>query len=155
MLSSFQPPLTLTSCRVPYMLSSSCCLCLLVALSTALPSQSHHSSQGHHPSSFIAQSSTNTRCKKEIPLNFRIRSSCPKVPALSGLPLGSQSSTVSPSLLTPPLPLPPSCNIIWKFFICNLYPRRGSISLHIQKAYHTLCYTKEQSTRLTLSRRKS
>ena len=85
MPSSSHPPVILTPCWVPCKLSSSCGLCLLLAVNTALPSQSHHSSQGHQTSSFIAQSSINTRCKKEITLIFRIRSSCPQVSALSGL----------------------------------------------------------------------
>ena len=85
MPSSSHPPVTLSSCWVPCKLSSSCGLCPLVAVNTALPSQSHRSSQGHQTSSFIAQSSINTRRKKESTLIFRIHSSCPQVSALSGL----------------------------------------------------------------------
>lgn len=38
------------------------------------------------PTSYIPQSRTNTRDRKEITLNFRIRPSCPQVPVLHDLP---------------------------------------------------------------------
>ena len=108
MPSSPEPSLTLSSCWILSSLPSSCWLCSLPPVHTAFPSQGCRSPQGHHPPSFIPQSSSNTRHTKETTLNFRI-----DLPALKLLPWVVCSQLPKPCCISP---FSHSYNITWEIF---------------------------------------